>query len=68
MQIAFRCGKCQKIYLSDKDEDLSAYFDFVDKKIIFICKNQKCMHHNEFDMDDWKKKQIQSPLPKMRTL
>lgn len=51
-----------------EEDDLCLELDFKEKKFTFICRNGSCHHENILDFADWRMKQAQSPLPRMRTM
>ena len=67
MQIAVRCEKCGNFFM-DKEDDLCLEIDFKERKLTFICRNQKCKYENKLDFSDWQKKQKHSPLPKIAVM
>jgi hypothetical protein len=67
MRIAMRCEKCGTLFMQEED-DLCLEIDFKLKRMSFICRNKNCKHENIFDMGNWQKQQLQSPLPRIRTM
>jgi hypothetical protein len=65
MVIACRCAKCNHIFMN-KEDDLSIEFNFKEKTISFMCRNEKCHHDNIMDMGAWQDNQKKSPLPPTR--
>jgi hypothetical protein len=64
MKIALRCEKCGNIFMNSED-DLCLELDFKDKKIRYICRNEKCGHENVFCFETWQNESKHSPLPKI---
>ena len=67
MKIGCRCAKCHNYFMQEED-DLMIELDFKEMTISFVCRNNKCKHHNIFDLSTWKKQQTHSPLPKIGTM
>jgi len=67
MIIAIRCEMCGNLFM-DKEDDLCLEIDFKEKKMSFICRNNKCKHENILDFATWQKKQKHSPLPQIKVM
>ena len=67
MRISLKCAKCGNIYMNEEN-DLCLEIDFLNSKISYICRNEKCGHMNELDLRNWSEVSKNNPLPRMRTM
>jgi hypothetical protein len=62
MQIIIRCGKCQKVTVSESDADTCLEIDFCKKTIEYVCRH--CKKQSVMELNSKTKAVSQQPIPR----